>query len=135
MEIYLRNTINGLIPLYPSDFDEKRKLKLGQDYKANITNPRNYEFHKKFFALMNIGHENTSLEMPFDTYRRYIIQKAGYFKSYATPKGVYFEADSISFASMSQDKFEELYSRVIDVIIKDIGSTTEEVEMQLAEFF
>jgi hypothetical protein len=135
MEIYLRNTINGLIPLYPSDFDEKRKLKLGQDYKANIVNPRNYLFHKKFFALVNIGHENTSLEMPFDTYRRYIIQKAGYFKSYSTPKGVYFEADSISFASMSQDKFEELYSRVIDVIIKDIGSTTEEVEMQLTEFF
>jgi hypothetical protein len=135
MEIYLRNTINGLIPLYPSDFDEKRKLKLGQDYKANITNPRNYEFHKKFFALMNIGHENTSLEMPFKTYRKYVTQKAGYFKTYATHKGVMIEADSISFASMTQDEFEELYSRVIDVIIKDIGSTTEEVEMQLTEFF
>jgi hypothetical protein len=135
MEIYLRNTINGLIPLYPSDFDEKRKLKLGQDYKANITNPRNYEFHKKFFALMNIGHENTSLEMPFKTYRKYVTQKAGYFKTYATHKGVMIEADSISFASMTQYEFEELYSRVIDVIIKDIGSTTEEVEMQLTEFF
>jgi hypothetical protein len=135
MEIYLRNTINGLIPLYPSDFDEKRKLKLGQDYKANITNPRNYEFHKKFFALVNIGHENTSLEMPFNTYRKYIIQKAGYFKTYATHKGVMIEADSISFSSMTQDEFEELYSRVIDVIIKDIGSTTEEIEIQLTEFF
>jgi len=135
MEIYLKNTLHGLIPMYPSDYDEKKKLKIGETYKAVITRPRNYEFHKKFFALVNLGYENTSLEMPFDVYRKYLIQKAGFFKTYATPKGTYFEAESISFASMDKEAFEDLYSRVIDVVIKDIGSTTEEIEMQLTEFF
>jgi len=134
MKLLLRNTIAGLIPLYPSDYDQKRKLKLGNDYEADIRNPRNIGFHKKFFALINVGHENTSLEMPFDTYRKYMIMKAGYFKSYTTPKGTYYEADSISFASMSQDQFEDVYSRVLDKIIEDIGATKEDIENQLVTF-
>lgn len=135
MEIYLKNTLHGLIPMYPSDYDEKKKLKIGETYKAVITRPRNYEFHKKFFALVNLGFTNTSLEMPFDSYRKYLIMKAGFFKAYTTPRGTYLEADSISFASMTEESFEDLYSRVIDVVIKDIGSTTEEIEMQLTDFF
>jgi len=135
MKLLLRNTISGLVPIYPSDQDEKRKLKLGVDYLVEVTNPRNIGFHKKFFALLNIGHENTNLDMPFDTYRKYILMKAGYYKAYDTPKGVFYDAESISFASMSQDKFEEVYSRVLDKIIADIGCTTEEIEKQLINFF
>ncbi len=134
MEIYVRNTISGLVPLYPSDFDEKRKLKLGQDYKADITFPRNLGFHKKFMALINVGCENSRLNMPFDTYRHYMTIKAGYFKAYQTPKGIYYEAMSISFASMEEDKFQEVYSRVLDKIIEDIGVTSEEIEKQLINF-
>lgn len=135
MDVYLKNTLHGLIPLYPSDYDNKKKLKIGETYKAVITRPRNYEFHKKFFALVNLGHENTSLEMPFDVYRKYLIQKAGFFKAYNTTKGTYFEAESISFANMSKDTFDDLYSRVVNEVIKDIGTTTEEIEKQLIEFF
>jgi len=134
MKLLLRNTLSGLQPLYPSDFDEKRKLKLGVDYEAEIRNPRNVGFHRKFFALVNIGHENTDLDMPFETYRKYILMKAGYFKTYQTPKGVFYDADSISFSSMEQDIFEEVYSRVLDVIIKDIGATKEDIEKQLISF-
>ena len=134
MKLLCKNTISGLVPLYPSDYDEKRKLKLGADYQVEVTNPRNVGFHRKFFALLNVGHENTSLQMPFDTYRKYMTVKAGYFTPYQTPKGIYYDPDSISFASMAQDKFEELYSRVLDKIIEDIGATKEEIESQLISF-
>jgi len=134
MKFFARNTINGLIPLYPADQDEKRKLKLGQDYEVDVKMPRNVDFHRKFMALMNIGHQNTSLDMPFNTYRKYIVTKAGYFKAYTTPKGVFYEADSISFSNMAQDIFEEVYSRCLDVVISDIGSTTEEIERALIDF-
>jgi len=134
MELFCRNTISGLMPLYPADFDVKRKLKLGQDYRVEVTNPRNIGFHRKFFAMINIGHENTSLDMPFETYRKYMIMKAGFFKAYTTPKGNYYEPDSISFASMSQDQFEDVYSRILDKIIEDIGATKEDIENQLINF-
>jgi hypothetical protein len=134
MELYCRNTLTGLVPLYPSDQDEKRKLKLGADYKCEITNPRNLGFHKKFMALINVGCENSKLNMPFDTYRRYMTIKAGFFKAYQTDKGVYYEPMSISFASMEQDEFEDVYSRVLDKIIADIGVTSQDIELQLINF-
>jgi len=122
------------VPLYPSDFDEKRKLRLGQDYEVEVKNPRNVGFHRKFFALLNIGHENTQLDMPMDAYRRYITIKAGYYNAYQTPKGLFYDAKSISFASMSQDEFEEVFSRVLDKIIEDIGATKEAITEQLINF-
>lgn len=134
MKLFARNTLQGLVPLYPADFDTKRKLKIGQDYEVEIKNPRNLGFHKKFFALLNIGHENTQLDMPMDAYRRYITIKAGYYNVYQTPKGLYYDAKSISFASMTQDEFEDVYSRVLDKIIEDIGADKKDIEEMLIEF-
>jgi len=134
MKLFVRNTLTGLIPLYPSDQDEKRKLKLGQDYEVDIVRPRNLGFHKKFFALLNIGHENSSLDMSITAYRHYITIKAGFFTAYQTPKGVFYEPESISFSSMDEGQFEEVYSRVLDKIIEDIGATKEDIEQQLINF-
>ena len=134
MRLLCENRIQGLVPLYPSDFDDKRKLRLGETYQVEVTNPRNVGFHKKFFAMLNVGHENTSLDMPFDTYRKYMIVKAGFFTAYQTPKGIYYDPNSISFASMSQDEFEEVYSRVLDKVIEDVGLDREDVERQLINF-
>ena len=134
MKLLCRNTIQGLVPLFPADFDEKRKLKLGEDYQVEVTNPRNVGFHKKFFAMLNVGHENTSLDMPFETYRKYMIVKAGFFTAYQTPKGIYYDPNSISFASMSQDEFQEVYSRVLDKVIEDVGLEREDLEKQLINF-
>ena len=72
--------------------------------------------------------------MPFEAYRKYILIKAGYFNAYKTDKGLFYDAVSISFSSMSQDEFEEVYSRVLDKIIADIGATKEDIEQQLIDF-
>ena len=135
MKLYVKNTLSGLIPLYDSDYSEKKKLKIGEEYEAEIRRPRNYLFHKKFFALVNVGWNNTQLDMPFETYRRYVTMKAGYFKIYKTPKGELVEPESIGFASMDQSTFEELYSRVLDVIIDDIGVSGDDIESEILNFF
>ncbi len=134
MKLFVKNTLSGLIPLYPTDYDEKRKLRIGETYEVEIKRPRNVAFHRKFFALLNVGYSNTQLDMPFEAYRRYITMKAGYFKQYTTPKGVYFEAESISFASMDDDRFADLYDRVIDKIIEDTGADLEMIESELINF-
>ena len=134
MKIWLHNSIDRLTPIFPSDYDEKKKLKIGQDYEADIRLPRNIQFHKKAFALFNIGHQNTKLELPFNVYRKIMTMRAGYFTAYDTGKGVHYEVESLSFGSMEQDIFEEVYSRVLDEIIKDIGSTSEEIEKELVNF-
>jgi len=135
MKIICRNTLSGLIPLYPSDVLDKQKLTIGTDYECDIKFPRNYEFLKKFFALINLGHHNTKLDLPFDVYRKIMIMRAGYFTAYQTDKGVHYEADSISFGSKSESEFQEIFSRVLDQVIKDIGLTSEEVEKELINYF
>jgi hypothetical protein len=134
MKILLRNTIHGLIPIYPSDVDEKRKLKLGEDYEAEIKLPRNYQFHKKLFALFNLGHQSSRMDLPFEVYRKIMTVRAGFFTAYQTDKGVYYEPDSLSFTAKDEAQISEVYSRVLDAIIKDIGSTSEEIEKALIEF-
>ena len=124
------------MPLYPSDLEEKKHLKLGKVYSCEFHFERNYEMHKKFFALLKIGCENSQhVEMPLDTYRKYAIIKAGYGIPYKTPKGIFVDAESISFASMTQEKFEKAYSDVLDFIIKDTGADREFIEDNLINFF
>src|SRR3990167_8342248 len=122
MKIYCQNTATGLVPLYDSDYDGKRKLKIGEVYSCEIKKERNYEFHKKFFALIKLGHENTKLEMPEDAYRAYVTMKAGFADVYDLPSGKKMALPkSISFSNMDGDEFQKLYNAVLTVIKKDIG--------------
>jgi len=135
MNIYLLNTTSGLKPLYDDDFEEKKKLKIGETYRATIVRPRNLKFHKKAMALYKIGCENSkSVEMPFDSYRRYATIKAGYAKIYHTPKGTYVEAESIAFDSMDEDRFQKVYNDVLSFIIIDTGADREMIEHELMSF-
>ncbi len=72
--------------------------------------------------------------MPFETYRRWVTMRAGFYKVYHTKKGELYEAESISFASMDEQTFEEVYSRVLNVIIKDLDSSQELIEGMLTDF-
>lgn len=108
-------------------------MKPGQVYKGELTRPRNYEFHKKFFALVDVAFD--AWEMPVNEYRGVPIQKnqdrfrkdllimAGYGYPVVNLKGdVRYEAQSISFANMEQGEFEQLYSKVVDVILQKVLS-------------
>ena len=39
------------------DFEEKKKLKIGEVYEATIKRPRNLSFHRKYFGLINLAWE------------------------------------------------------------------------------
>lgn len=112
-----------------------KKPKEGEEYSCEIKFVRNYQFHKKFFALIKIGCENSKhVSMPLDTYRKYALIKSGYFTLYHTPKGKFIEAESISFENMTQEKFEEVFSRVLDFVIQDIDADKETLLNELAGF-
>jgi len=136
MEFYAQIKNRKILPLNDSDDEELRKLKFGKDYKFKVTAPRNYKFHKKFFALINLGFQNSEHgEMNFEGFRSYVIMRAGYYTETVTPTGTMYLPDSISFANMDETEFEKLYSASINVIIKIIGFTTEDIENELINFF
>jgi hypothetical protein len=144
MELYLTNTAAGLVPMYDSDYDEKKKLKIGQAYRADIRLARNLQFHRKYFALINCAWEYLDEKAREfygenrDGFRKTLEIAAGWYEPvYDLQKRDFIHAPrSISFSSMRADQFEQLYSRVKDVLFLSYlkGVDAEEFEKNLMNF-
>ena len=135
---YIRDK-RQLQPEYRSDFDTIAKLKDNVVYKWSVKQERNYEFHKKFFALLNLAHQNLNDEdeqryKNFDHFRAVLIMKAGFYEAIETDKGTIYLPNSISFSSMDETKFNEVYNRVCDQVCLMIDATKESIEKEILNF-
>ena len=123
MKILLYNDYGHLKPLYDADFESKNKLKLGSTYQATIKLARNVDFHRKYFKLISIawelmGEKTHDFFKNSDGFRKSIEITAGWYTPiYNINLNEWVQAPkSISFDSMDQEEFNELYERVKDVI-------------------
>lgn len=120
----LIKTVNGLIPYTEEDELEYHRLSIGDVVKAKTLDKRILKHHRKFFALIRVVYDNMPEQYDkhfptSDDLRYELIKRAGFFQEYTDLKGKQqYRPDSISFDNMSQKRFEELYSRVLDVVIK-----------------
>lgn len=136
MELRLLNTPSGLKPLYDEDYDQKKKLKIGEIYKVKITIARNINFHRKYFALINCAwaYQNERTTKHFknnvECFRKTVEIAAGHcdtvynlsLKSWVDiPK-------SIAFDKLKQEEFEDLYERVKDVLFSTFLKGIDEEE-------
>lgn len=135
MQFHAQIINRKLVPEYDSDNEILSKLKPGTTYKFEVTQPRNYNFHKKLFGLINLCFQNQSQYNNFEHLRGVLIMKAGYYETVVTDKGTVYWPKSISYAKMDNLEFEQLYSKVLDEVCKMIGSTSEEIEIELINFF
>ena len=132
---------------YDSESEEWLQASSAPFFIADISTPRNYQFHKKYFALLNIAYkhwepetQDTKYGAPeknFDRFRDEITIMSGYYTVAATINGdVRLIPKSISFAKMDEETFQAYYSKVIDVILKKvlIGWTIEQVDQQIGTF-
>ena len=144
MELYLTYTAGGLVPMYDSDYEEKKRLKIGQSYRADIRLARNLKFHRKYFALINCAWEYLGEKTRAfygenkDGFRKTLEIAAGWFEPvYDLKRREFVHAPrSISFSSMKPDQFDQLYSRVKDVLFATFlrGIDAEEFEKNLMNF-
>ena len=145
MKLTLQNTALGLIPVYESDFDEKRKLQIGQVYQADVKVVRNIRFHRKAWAMLNtawalLPEKSQNGFRSFEGFRAYLLVAAGFYDLYFNPRlKEYVEVPkSMSFASMDEAEFSECYDRIKDVIWELLSSrvniTQETFEQYLSNF-
>lgn len=119
-----RRFVNGLFNLEPGEMVEIKTVQ-----------KRNGKFHRKFFALLNVGYEawdpgrkhKTHKGLPvgknFEQFREDVTILAGYYEqTFGIDGAMKLKAKSISFASMEQPEFEELYSAVADVLLEHVLS-------------
>ena len=126
MKLKLLNTVQGLKPMYDEDFDEKKKLKIGEVYTAEVKKARNIQFHRKYFALINlsweyqhekvVNHFNNSV----DAFRKTVEIAAGWYEPiYLISKKQWSQSPkSIAFDKMDEAEFTELYDNVKRVLFQ-----------------
>lgn len=133
-EILLTKTPQGsLIPAMESEVEKLKRFKVGAIIRADVAQMRNYEYHKKWFSLVTLAfdawtetapgleYKGIPVERNFKRFRKDVTILAGYYTPVYDVRGnIHLEAKSISFSSMSQEEFESLFSKTIDVILKHI---------------
>ena len=143
MKLLVINTPRGLVPLGDDDYEEKRKLKLGETYSVEVKVVRNVDFHRKYFALIAyawefLNEQETERFKNKENFRKYIEIAAGHCDVIFHPRLQEFVEipKSIAFAKMDNTAFSDLYGRVKDVIFSIIGDrvTQEEFERLLIDF-
>ena len=125
MDIYCRVTPYGLVPLYDSDHDLKQRLRVGSTVRCRVSLPRNYRFHKKFFALVRLTFDNLPLPLverwnvrsENDMLRRF-KRDLGYYSSTVNDLGEReIEYRSISFSAMDEEEFERFYDDCVNLVL------------------
>lgn len=143
MKLMVVNTPRGLVPLGDDDYEEKKKLRLGETYSVEIKVARNVEFHRKYFAMIAYAWEFlTEAEVATfrtkDNFRKYLEISAGHCEVIFHPRLQEFVEipKSISFSKMDETAFSDLYGRVKDVVFSIIGGrvTEEEFERLILDF-
>ena len=129
------NAQGKIIPLYDSDYEVFKKVRRDTDLLIDIKQPRNYKFHKKFFALVNMVFENQDRYTSIDRLREDLTIEAGFYEEHVTFSGeVKTTPKSISFASMDEIEFSTLYGKFIDTVIRVMNWDSEMIEENIESY-
>lgn len=121
----------------PADLPTEQALervKVGGVIRCKYSNMRNPVFHRKFFALLNVGFDlwepppiDTRYGKPekdFNHYRKQVTVLAGFYDTVFNLDGTFrLVAKSIRFDRMDEEEFGRVYSNTINVILKNIPDT------------
>lgn len=107
-----------------------------------VKRPRNYEFHKKVFGLVDFAYKNT--ELPQAEYKGELITqskqrfredltiRSGFYAPEVTKDGtIRAKADSLAYDKCSQTKAEKIFNAMLDVVagmLADSGYDRETLE-------
>jgi len=136
----LIKTSMGLSPHTDEDAIELRRVGIGDILQAKALDQRNVQHHRKFFALIRVVYDNMpeQFDRHFptqDDLRHELIKRAGFYKEYIDLKGnKQYRAESISFDSMGQKRFDELYNKVLDVVVQWFLFDRDVLEGEIMQF-
>ena len=137
MRLLLQKTLGGnLTPVDEAGTDALRRLKRGPFVMAEITQPRNLQFHRLWRALASITWDNVDHEeypSVEDLIARIKIG-VGHRDRLVFEGGIVaFIPRSLSFAKCSEQEFTEFFDKATDWIIQNIlpGVTREDMRAEI----
>ena len=132
-------------PVDETEYEKTTKFKTGEQYQVEIKLTRNPKFHRKVFAFFGFCFDHWSGTKSFwdesaqkDQFRKELTILSGYYKEYYDINGdVSIYAESLNYANMNQERFEQVYSALINAALAHIfkGCEDENITCQLYSFF
>lgn len=132
-ELLFQKGATGLHPACEEASDWLKRKKLGAVILVEPREPRNGAFHRKYFALLNLAfdywrdnaetieYKGQPVLPDFERFRRDVAILAGFYRPVTNIKGeVRLEAESISFAAMDEERFEQLYTATVNVLLQRV---------------
>lgn len=142
MKAYLRKLPGGLFrPESDEDLEAMRTIGVGDVISVEFKRPRNYKFHKKFFAMLQVGfdawepeereYKGLPVQKEFNRFRQDVIIAAGFYDVVVNIQGeVRAVAKSISFGAMSEEEFGKLYNAVANVLLQKVLQNYTEADLE-----
>lgn len=122
VEIRVRRVLNRLVPADKLSEDDLSALSPDKVYDVKIWQKRNSDHHRKYFALVNAIfphqkgwpttkalHDQLKMAVGFSYEAKDL--KTGELRTYP---------DSIAFDRLDQQEFEQVYERIVEVILTRI---------------
>lgn len=127
---------NSFKVAYDSDYEKLKKIKVGDLLECEIRKPRNYKFHKKFFAMLNLVFQNQERYDNIYDLRHDLTIVSGYYTERVNIQGEHVKiANSISFAKMTETEFSNLYDSFLTQVQKYFHFDKETVNENLEQFY
>jgi hypothetical protein len=114
-------TIGGFRPIDDAGEELLRKIKRGEVVMIEVKRPRNVLFHRKYWALVNIVHENLDHDRypTPDAFHQALKICAGLRTEIHLPEGqVGYIPGSIAFHKMDADSFSAFFDRVCNLVAR-----------------
>lgn len=133
MEILLLKVPNGFVAADDEAAERLRRYKLGSLSKLDIVEMRNGAFFKKWWALVKVGYDyfadsceereykGEKVLPNFERFRKDVTILAGFHHATWNVNGeMRLEADSLAWASMTEETFCKLYDATIQVLLNKV---------------
>lgn len=135
-----------LVPSSDMDAEKLTSFKTNEHYEIEIKRSRNPAFLRKVMAFFNFcfdhwdgerSHLHCSEIEQFDRFRKDLTILSGFYVQTIRLDGtIRTEAESLAFASMSEERFQECYKALISAAMKHIfKGSDDEIYNQLVRFF
>jgi hypothetical protein len=116
--------------------EEYKKIKKGDVVEVKLKDKsRNYEHHKKLFAILNYVVDNSDFEGKEDDLLTVLKYEIGYTRECKNLSGsTRVFCKSINFETLGQYAFEEFYKKVMFVLSKYMNDSIENIEAHSLEY-
>lgn len=137
MKLLVTKNKGVIKPAYNSDYDNYSKIPNDEVFEIEYKKKRNINFHRKYFALLNLFFDNTEYFVSLDHVRAVVLIHTGHTEEIVNPKTgeINLIPKSIQFSKMDEIEFSKLYEDTKNFILDYLDIENEDLETEIERYF